>query len=374
MGFIMFKFKQRLWVYSPIMWGVITFVGGILFWHIAGIIVFSMLSHQSSSGTVWFLIFYGIVISILFLVLICFYLPKLILKRRRAKIDAISNEDEKSNELVKFYFTYERRQKQNAAIKSIKNILSGGNNNGGKIVGGAAKGIFGTAGAIVGMTGLPGGGIAKSVLGGMGNLANKGVQTATVNVNSAMNAANAALNNSKIDFLSDYKVVNRGVSDEELDEVLKKRMVKLDLLQNGLKSLQIDETQTSELPPVCIENYNMDENNENLLVAKGNDDIIRTSCYQADCLYFTTEQLCIYQYIFDISNGINFQGEKTNNFFWQDITKFSSETGGKIPNGQKSIVIKTSGGEYQCIYRETPETERTVKGMISYYEENKKKH
>jgi len=43
-----------------------------------------------------------------------------------------------------------------------------------------------------------------------------------------------------------------------------------------------------------------------------------------------------------------------------------------MSNGQKIIVIKTSGGEYQCTYSETPEIERSIKGMSAYYQDIKK--
>ena len=356
-----------LWVYNTIEWIVLGFGGTMLFWFISGLIVFHALLNQSS---ILMPIFLFILVVAFYVALICFFLPKLILKIRRKKIDAISNEDERANELVKFYFACERKEMRTAIRRSFFN---GGKNNRGKIAGGVAQGTFNTVGTVLSMTGLPGGGLVKAAMGGMGNLANKGIQTATETVNSAMNTANAALNNSKTASNLNYKVVDRGILDEELDEILKKRMTKLGLLQNGIDSLQLDETQISELPPVCLENYCLDKTNENLFIAKGKDGIIRTSCYQANCLYFTAEQLGICQYTFDISDGINYQGETTKEYFWQDITDFSSETGSSMQNGQKGIAIKTSSGLYQCTYRETPEIERSIKGMSAYYREIKKK-
>ena len=355
-------------MYSPVAIGAILLLVFLFPYIVLSItLVGGLTGHTSSSFLT------SSLVLIVFLVFVIFYLPKIVLKTRRMKIDAISNEDERANALVRFYFDYERKQIGNNIFNTIRGIFNGGKNNGGRIAGAATQGTVNTAGTVLSTTGLPGGGLVKTAMGGVGNLANQGIRAATATANSALNTANAALNNSTATLNSDNKGVDRGISDAELDEVLKKRMTKLDLLQNGLKSLQLDETQISELPPVCLENYYFDENNANLLVAKGKDGIIRTSCFRANCLYFTTEQLCICQYIFDISNGINYQGENTKEYFWQDIIDFTSETFGARSYGQKCVIIKTSSGEYQFAYEETPEIERSIKGMSTYYRDIKKK-
>jgi len=375
-GFIFYKFYQKIWIYSRVTIVVIL----ILVYFLPGIIMlimssmaFSMAMNHSSVLLSILPSLISILVFIAFLAFVIFVLPKAVLKQRRMKIDAIYNEDERANELVKLYFEYDRKLIGNIAINAIKGIFNRGKVAGGKVAGEVAQGTFNTAGTISGMTGLPGSGLIKSAMGGMGNLANKGIQTVASTANATMNTANAALNNSNTASNTKYKTIDRGVSDEELDEVLKDRMTKLDLLQNGINSLQLDETQISEVPPVCLADYYFDKSNKNLFIAKGNDSIIRTSCYLANCLYFTKEQLSICQYTFDISNGINYQGENTKEYFWQDITDFSSESGGSMQNGQKSIVIKTSGSIYQCAYIETPEIERSIKGMATYYRELKKK-
>lgn len=275
------------------------------------------------------------------LIIIIYLLNSSIKRKRKEKRLVTMTEDEK----VRLYFDPERKKLQQMQTSKI---------NGGKIAGSVAKGTFSTVGTIVSMTGLPGGSIVKSAFDGMGKIASKGIE-----------AGSNALG--RVAMNAEYQNVFRGISDEELDVIMKNHVINLGLVQNGLDSLMLDESQISELPPVCLDNYYFDENNENLFVVRGKDGVIRTSCYQANCLYFTAKQLCIYQYTLDLSNGINPQGSKTKEYFWKDISEFSFENLNSMGNGQKCFVIKTSGGEYYCVYKESPETTRALKGMNFYF-------
>jgi len=276
------------------------------------------------------------------------------LQRIRKKIDTLPD-DKKANYLVKLYFDPERMRLQQMQMQAIQTQATG--MNAGNAAGGIIKGTFNGMGSIMSMTGLPGGGIINSVMGGMGNIASNVVKDSS----NALSALGRFANN------VEFQDIERGVSDAELDEAMKNFIAKLPFIKKGLDSLMLDESQISELPPVCLDNYYYDGNNENLFVVRGQDGIIRTSCYQVNCLYFTAKQLCIYQYTIDLSNGINPQGSKTKEYFWKDISEFSFENLSSMGNGQKCFVIKTSGGEYYCVYKETPETNRALKGMNFYF-------
>jgi len=165
------------------------------------------------------------------------------------------------------------------------------------------------------------------------------------------------------------KNTDRGIKDDFFDAIIIDRATEFDLRRKGLEVLGLDDTQISELPPVCFGNYYCDDNNSKQLIARGKDGIDRTSSYQVTWLFPTAKQLCIYQYTFDIL--ADSQQETTQEYFWKDINNL--QTSSETVNGreQKYFLIQTAGGDYECVYKDSPETRRAIQGMKAYFRDIK---
>jgi len=161
----------------------------------------------------------------------------------------------------------------------------------------------------------------------------------------------------------------KGLTDSLIDAIVNNRVFELKLREKAMTVLGLDETQIAELPPVCINDYYVQYKDQ--LVVKGlDDDINRTSSYRVTWLFFTTKQLCIHQYTFNILNET--KKERTEQYFWKDVSNLTindeNEVSGKV---LKYILIKVSGDEYKIFYKNTPEMKRAIQGMIAYYRDIK---
>jgi hypothetical protein len=213
-----------------------------------------------------------------------------------------------------------------------------------------AKG-FGSAGGIIG------GGTGKLV-GAFGSL--------TANGSNALNKL----------LPSTY---DRGITDEQFDEIFNNRIAELGLRERALQTLGLDESQITELAPVCLTGYYVDESDDNI-AAVGKDGVTRTCAYEVTWLFFTSKSLCIYQFKFNMWKGS--QQEFTQEYFWRDITNFSNSSENvTIRNNWTGVVlgntdvyyftITVPGDKYKCIYKNTPEGLRSINGMKSYLREIK---
>ena len=114
----------------------------------------------------------------------------------------------------------------------------------------------------------------------------------------------------------------KNISDEEYDQMVKNKVASLNLKQKALDKLGIDESQVKEIPPCELPYWYFEKNKT--WSKTGIDDHIRSSAYQVTWLFFSHKQVYIYQYIFNMDE--DGKKEKTGEYFWKDITNFSTTT------------------------------------------------
>ena len=271
----------------------------------------------------------------------------------------ITNEEMQA---AKRYFTPERRIPQ--LLNKIEQLQQGGVGSTGKVAGGVASGMGTGVGMFINL--FPGMGfVAKATemsMKGIGKLAETGV-----------NAANNAANNAEIQkiYTEIQKIqngdVDREISDTYMDTIVE-NLVPDDLYEKALDSLMLDESQIKGVKPVYLEDYYIDENDENQLIARGRDGIDRSPIYQATWLFGTAKQLCIYQYTFDVETGAD--NETIKKYFWKKITELSNSTEIVRGNKKKYFVIKVANGYYKFAYKENDDVKRSIRGMNAFYDIN----
>ena len=170
------------------------------------------------------------------------------------------------------------------------------------------------------------------------------------------------------------------MTDAEYDNLLKTRIQKLNIKQKALNKLGIDESEVNEIEPVVFEGFNYSGN----YMLKG----IRSSKYEITWLFFSDKEMYMYNYIFDmISSSIS---ERTEEYFYKDITNFSSMTEsieyqylgkgsgcgnstkwekGSLDSSKFSIIVP--GDKFSCSMLNTPDFERKIQGMKQKLREKK---
>jgi len=258
-------------------------------------------------------------------------------------------------ELVRIPKMYEELQ------QTIQKVQSGGGSDAAKLIGGAFKLTFGLIGGLTNTLN------SASSFGwdrGSANLANMFTKTGDL-LNKGSNAAGNSLVKSKIQNLQSeiQRIqngdVNRGISDDELDEKVM-CLVPEDLFEKGLYRLGLDEAEISEVEPIYFEDYFIDEDDESQTQVKGRDGVIRTPSYLASWLFGTPQKLCVYQCNINLLTGS--YSESDDYYNWKQV-----KIGSKTENKKGYFDIRGANFVYKFIYNDSPEIRDSIRGMKSYW-------
>jgi len=176
-----------------------------------------------------------------------------------------------------------------------------------------------------------------------------------------------------------------GLSDEQYESMVMGKAKGTDFKQKALAKLGVDESQVNEIEPVHFEGYYFDE--KTTWAKPGKDRNWRSSAYQISWLFFSSTQVYVYQYTFYMADDT--LKEKTDEYFYKDITNFSSSS----DTVEKEVLEKTSctgtptysrksvsynrfslvvpGERFDCSMEQNDYTERSIQGMKAKLREKK---
>ncbi|MCL2375512.1 MAG: hypothetical protein FWC82_03200 [Firmicutes bacterium] len=119
--------------------------------------------------------------------------------------------------------------------------------------------------------------------------------------------------------------------DAAFDEIFSglKNGGKFDLMavqQRAIEKIGLDLSEISEIPPLCLDGFLFPRNDAYALdaaVRRGRDGFMRSSRYEIVWLFFSAKQVYLYDLKFSLTTDNN--RERTEEYFYKDITGFSSE-------------------------------------------------
>ncbi|OGL42980.1 MAG: hypothetical protein A2161_04655 [Candidatus Schekmanbacteria bacterium RBG_13_48_7] len=186
-------------------------------------------------------------------------------------------------------------------------------------------------------------------------------------------------------FLAGGGCLSSSISDEDYESKVMTKVNQLDSKKRALQKIGLDETEVNEIEPVHFENYFFDV--KTTYAKWGKDRKWRSSAYQISWIFFSSSQLYIYQYTFHMDNDE--KKEKTEEYFYKDVTSFSStsetvekEVLDKVScNGQATYSIKNvhndlfaivvPGDKFFCSMTQSDYSERAIQGMKAKLREKK---
>lgn len=186
-------------------------------------------------------------------------------------------------------------------------------------------------------------------------------------------------------FLSDGGCLSKTITDAEYDEIVISKITSLNLKQRALDKLGIDEDQVKEVEPVHFENWLF---GGKAYAKLGKDNLWRSSAYQVTWIFFSAEQIYIYQYTINMDE--DGKKEQTEEYFYKDITNCSSTSesvekndvliktncNGEREYGRRIIEtdifkITVPGDKLLCSIKKTDYTESAIQGMKAKLREKK---
>lgn len=155
----------------------------------------------------------------------------------------------------------------------------------------------------------------------------------------------------------------------------------MDFKQKALNKIGLDESELQEIEPVSFEGYWFDE--KKTFSKYGKDKKWRSSAYQISWLFFSSTQVYLYQYTFNLDEDGKI--EKTEEYFYKDITNFQTisdtiEAPTWDPKKDKFILVNINknrfavtvpGDKFLCSMEQNEYTERAIQAMKAKLREKK---
>lgn len=126
------------------------------------------------------------------------------------------------------------------------------------------------------------------------------------------------------------------ISDDEYEKLVRIKAKSHISKEKALSKLGVDEDQVNEIQPVMFEGYSF-KNAWYKRKANGN---WVSSAYQISWLFFSSNQVYLYQYIFNMDDDK--KSELTEEYFYRDVTSFSTRTETELAKGVKKGKISNA--------------------------------
>ncbi len=166
------------------------------------------------------------------------------------------------------------------------------------------------------------------------------------------------------------------MSDSSYDALVNEKVAALNLKQKALGKIGLDESEVNEIAPVTFSGW---DDSGDYCAKVGKDGKYRSSKYQVSWLFFSSTQVYFYSYTIDMI--ANTKKETTEEYFYKDITNFSTVTTsaevmvkGKAESYDVSkFAITVPGDKLYCAIggSNMEEVERSIQGMKQKLREKK---
>ena len=170
------------------------------------------------------------------------------------------------------------------------------------------------------------------------------------------------------------------ISDKEYEKMVRNYLSSNDFKKKAMNKIGVDEDQVKEIEPIHFEGFRFGKNS---LSKQGDDGKWRSSEYQVTWLFFSDNQIYVYQNTFFMDG--DGRKESTEEYFYKDITNFTTvsdttETPEYDPeSGETKLVnvdankfaISVYGDKFYCSMEQNDYTERAIQGMKAKLREKK---
>ena len=187
-----------------------------------------------------------------------------------------------------------------------------------------------------------------------------------------------------IDYFADLGgCLSSVMKDQDYDALVAAKVNGINFKERALNKIGLDESQVNEIEPIHFASWYHDD--RKTFAKQGKDGLWRSSAYQVSWIFFSDTQVYLYQYTFHMDEDT--KREATEEYFYKDITNFSSTTDtvekmvsrsgcmsntiirSTVENDVFALIVP--GDKLRCSMTRSDYTERAIQGMKAKLREKK---
>jgi hypothetical protein len=135
----------------------------------------------------------------------------------------------------------------------------------------------------------------------------------------------------------------KNISDEEYLQMVRAKRDAMNLKKKALDKIGLDEDEVSEIPPVMFEGFVY----KNAYAKQNASGKWVSSVYQVSWVFFSSTQVYLYSYTFKMDE--NKKNERTDEFFYKDVTSFSTLSESDIVHGIGGNVFEVTSEQFAMV-------------------------
>jgi len=175
-------------------------------------------------------------------------------------------------------------------------------------------------------------------------------------------------------FTKEESWMSKNMTDDVYLAQVKAKRDSLNLKQKALDKIGLDEDEVKEIPPAKFEGFVF---RDAYAKKRANGDWISSS-YQVSWLFFSATQVYLYSYTFRMDEDS--KAEKTDEYFYKDVTSFSTSSESEEATGTNDKKFKVESNKFamrvggESVYMSmdgVPNAEQIIQGMKQKLREKK---
>lgn len=133
------------------------------------------------------------------------------------------------------------------------------------------------------------------------------------------------------------------IADEEYDSMVRAKKSSMNFREKALSKIGLDEDQVNEISPAMFEGYVFG----NAYAKRRANGSWVSSAYQVSWIFFSSDQIYLYSYTFNMDEDK--KNERTDEFFYKDVTSFSTSSETEIAKGNSGQKIEVETNKFAMV-------------------------
>lgn len=146
-----------------------------------------------------------------------------------------------------------------------------------------------------------------------------------------------------IEYFCKEGCMTKTISDDEYLQMVRRKRDSLNFKQKALNKIGLDEVEVSEIPPAMFEGFVY----KNAYAKQNASGKWVSSAYQVSWIFFSSNQVYLYSYTFNMDEDK--KNERTDEFFYKDVTSFSTLSESDTAHGLGGNTFEVTSEQFAMV-------------------------